>query len=100
MKKTTRKTAAAACKAEAATAIRFADSAIRKAAEGLTTAAWSLADTARTAATCAMQAHEELWDLAVGQLTASELEAFEAAEIAVRKADEAARAAAASVARR
>ena len=94
---TTRQEAAAGCKAEAAAATRYGNAAIEKAAEGKCNAAWRMADIARTAATCAMQAHEALWDLSGGQLTEEEFEAFEAAEIAVMKANKAAKAAAAAV---
>ena len=60
----TRKEAADACKYEAAAAERFSTAAIRKASEGQCNAAWRLADQARMAARCAMQAHEALWALA------------------------------------
>ena len=60
----TRKEAADACKYEAAAAERFSTAAIRKASEGQCSAAWRLADQARMAARCAMQAHEALWALA------------------------------------
>ena len=78
----TRKEAADACKYEAAAAERFSTAAIRKASEGQCSAAWRLADQARMAARCAMQAHEALWALAGEDMTEAEFDAFEKAEIA------------------
>ena len=57
-----------------------------------------MADAARVAADCVMQAHEELWEMAGEDMTAEEFEAFEAAEIAFQKAATAAKAAAGSIA--
>ena len=96
---TTRKNAAARCAAESAAAERFAQAAQKFAAEGRTRAAWRAADTAHIAATCAIQAHEELWEAACGELTDDEFAAFEAAEIAQMSARAAARAAAEAVRR-
>lgn len=78
----TRQEAADACKYEAAAAERFSKTAIRKASEGQCSAAGRLADQARTAARCAMRAHEELWELAGEDMTEEEFDAFEKAEIA------------------
>ena len=78
----TRKEAADACKYEAAAAERFSTAAIRKASEGQCSAAWRLADQARMAARCAMQAHESLWALAGEDMTEAEFDSFEKAEIA------------------
>lgn len=68
----TRKEAADACKYEAAAAERFSTAAIRKASEGQCSAAWRLADQARMAARCAMQAHEALWALVGEDMTEAE----------------------------
>lgn len=93
----TRKEAVDACKYEAAAAERFSTAAIRKASEGQCSAAWRLADQARMAARCAMQAHESLWALAGEDMTEAEFDAFEKAEIAQVSASRAERAAAAAV---
>ena len=93
----TRKEAADACKYEAAAAERFSTAAIRKASEGQCSAAWRLADQARMAARCAMQAHEALWALVGEDMTEAEFDAFEKAEIAQVSAGRAERAAAAAV---
>lgn len=93
----TRKEAADACKYEAAAAERFSTAAIRKASEGQCSAAWRLADQARMAARCAMQAHESLWALAGEDMTEAEFDSFEKAEIAQVSASRAERAAAAAV---
>lgn len=93
----TRKEAADACKYEAAAAERFSTAAIRKASEGQCNAAWRLADQARMAARCAMQAHEALWALVGEDMTEAEFDAFEKAEIAQVSAGRAERAAAAAV---
>ena len=78
----TRKEAAAACKHEASFAERFSSAAIEAAKNGDCRKAWNLADQARMAARCAMQAHEDLWELANGDLTSAEFDAFDKAEIA------------------
>ena len=93
----TRKEAADACKYEAAAAERFSAAAIQKAAEGKCRSAWQLADQARMAARCAMQAHEDLWALAGEDMTEAEFDVFEKAEIAQVSASKAERAAAAAV---
>ena len=69
--------------------------AIVHAQNGACSKAWALADTARTAARCALQAHEALWNLSGGKLTEKEQAAFEKAEIAQQDAARAERAAAA-----
>lgn len=94
---TTRKEAADACRYEASAAERFSEAAIQKASEGKCSAAWNLADQARTAARCAMQAHEDLWALAGEDMSEAEFDAFEKAEIAQVAAGRAERAAAAAV---
>lgn len=93
----TRREAKEACKREAAFAKRYSEAAIKKAENGECTKAWGLADTARMAAKCALQAHEALWSLSKGNLTESEMKAFELAEIAQTDAAKAERAAAESV---
>ena len=93
----TRKEAADACKYEAAAAERFSTAAIQKASEGQCSTAWRLADQARMAARCAMQAHEELWALAGECMSEAEFDAFEKAEIAQVSAGRAERAAAEAV---
>ena len=93
----TRKEAADGCRYEASAAKRFSEAALKKAAAGECKAAWELADTARTAARCAAQAHEALWALTNDELTDEEFAAFEAAEIAQADATKAERAAAAAV---
>jgi len=92
-----RKEAAAGCRMEAAAAKRFSAAAIKFAQRCECRKAWNMADTARIAATCAMQAHEALWELSGGKLTEKEWQAFEAAEIAQIEAQKAVRAAAAAV---
>ena len=94
---TTRKEAADACKFEAAAAERFSSAAIKAAKNGEANKAWCLADQARTAARCAMQAHEVLWALAGENMTGAEYDAFDKAEIAQVDASKAERAAAAAV---
>ena len=94
-----RERAATMCAYHAAAAERFAARANDYAAAGRLTKAWTAADFADDAATCAMQEHEELWDAAGGELTDDEFEAFEAAERARTTARAAAKAAAAAVAR-
>ena len=59
-----------------------------------------MADTAMTAAKCALQAHEALWELAHGKLTVEEQIWFEEAEIAQTNAHKAANAAANAVAKK
>ena len=93
----TRKEAADACKYEAAAAERFSTAAIRKASEGQCNEVWRLADQARMAARCAMQAHEALWALVGEDMTEAEFDAFEKAEIAQVSAGRAERAAATAV---
>lgn len=93
----TRKEAAAACIREAAFTSNYSNAAIEYAKRGECRKAWSLADTARTAARCAMQAHEDLWELAGEDMTEAEFDAFEKAEIAQTEAARAERAAAAAV---
>ena len=93
----TRQAAADACRYEASAAERFSSAAIQKASEGKCSAAWRLADQARMAARCAMQAHEDLWALAGEDMTEAEFDAFEKAEIAQVSAGKAERAAAAAV---
>ena len=95
----TRKRALEGCKREANFAFSFAERAEQRASEGNCNAAWSCADNAKIAATCAMQAHDALWELTKGKLTADEFEAFEAAEQAQGRALAAARAAAGAVAK-
>lgn len=82
----TRKQAKEACEREGKFAITYAEKAVAYAEQGFVTKAWSCADTAKTAADCAMTAHEELWELSKGNLTEAEFEAFEKAEIAQAKA--------------
>jgi len=94
---TTRKEAADACKYEAAAAARFSSAAIEAAKNGECRKAWKLADQARIAARCAMQAHEYLWKFAGEDMTDAEFDAFEKAEIAQADACRAERAAAAAV---
>lgn len=60
---------------------RYTLNAIKKAKEGKISAAISMLDTAQTAETCAMQAHEELWRISKGKLTSKEFELFADAEI-------------------
>ena len=91
---TTRKEAADACKYEASAAERFSSAAIEAAKNGECRKAWNLADQARMAARCAMQAHEDLWELAGEDMTSAEFDAFEKAEIAQTDAGRAERAAA------
>ena len=74
--------AADACRYEAAAAERFGSAAIEKANAGDCRAAWKYADQARTAARCAMRAHETLWELAGEDMTGAEFDAFDKAEIA------------------
>lgn len=93
----TRKEAAAACLREATMANHYSKIAIEYANNGECRKAWDMADTARTAARCAMQAHEDLWTLAGEDLTEEEYGAFEKAEIAQTDATRAERAAAAAV---
>ena len=76
---------------------RYAAAAERYAAEGHTAAAWEMADIAKTAATCAMQAHERLWEISGGNLTEEEFEVFCLAEEVQYTAKKAARAAAESL---
>ena len=94
---TTRKEAADACKYEASAAERFSSAAIEAANKGECRKAWNLADQARMAARCAMQAHEDLWELAGEDMTSAEFDAFEKAEIAQTDAGRAESAAAAAV---
>ena len=94
---TTRKEAADACKYEASAAERFGSAAIEAANKGECRKAWNLADQARMAARCAMQAHEDLWELAGENMTGEEFDAFDKAEIAQVDAARAERAAAAAV---
>lgn len=93
----TRKEAADACECEASTAKHFSEVAIEAANKGDCGLAWAMADNARIAAKCAMQAHEDLWELANGRLTEAEYEVFIAAEIAQSDATKAERAACAAV---
>lgn len=95
----TRKQAMQGCLAEARTAKRFAESAHRFAKNGQTTAAWNMADTATMAAKCAQIAHDSLRELAKGELTAEEFDAFVAAEKAVTIARQASEACANAVKR-
>ena len=97
---TTRKEAADACKYEASAAERFSSAAIQAANNGECQKAWSLADQARTAARCAMQAHEDLWELAGERMTGAEFIAFEKAEVAQIDAAKAEHAAATAVEKR
>ena len=96
----TRREAAAACDYEGTAASHFSKVAILYAKDGKCRKAWDMADTARTAAKCAMEAHETLWALAGGDLTEAEFKAFEKAEIGMRDAANAARAAAEAVRKR
>ena len=84
---------------EAVAAERYAAAAWRHAQAGRTSAAWAAADTARCAATCATQAHDDLWAAAKGELTAEEFDAFEAAEAASLSAHAAERIATGAVTR-
>ena len=93
----TRKAAEAACIYEANAAKHYSKVAIEFAQRGECRKAWDMADTARTAARCALQAHEDLWALAGETLTDEESDAFEKAEIAQADATKAERAAAAAV---
>ena len=93
----TRKEAAAACTYEAAAAKHYSKLALEFARNRKCRKAWDMADTATTAAKCAMQAHEALWELSGGELTEKEWAAFEAAEVAQVDARQAVRAAAAAV---
>ena len=93
----TRKAAAAACIYESTAAKHYSKIAIEYAQRGECRKAWDMADTARTAARCALQAHEDLWELAGETLTEEEFDAFEKAEIAQVDATRAERAAAAAV---
>jgi len=94
---TTRKEAVEACKYEASAAERFSSAAIEAASKNECRKAWNMADQARTAARCAMQAHEDLWELAGEDMTDAEFDAFEKAEIAQVNASRAERAAASAV---
>ena len=96
----TRREAAAACDYEGTAASHFSKVAIKYARDGKCRKAWDMADTARTAAKCAMEAHETLWALAGGDLTETEFKAFEKAEIGMCDAANAARAAAEAVRKR
>ena len=92
----TRREAKAACTYEAAAASHFSKVALECARRGECRNAWSAADNARTAAKCAMQAHEVLWELAGENMTEAEYDAFVKAETAqtdATKAEQAARAA-------
>ena len=93
----TRKEAAAACTYEGAAASHFSKAAIVFAQKGQCRKAWDLADTARMAAKCAMQAHDDLWELAGEDMTEEEFAAFEKAEIGYMDAGKAERAAATAV---
>lgn len=93
----TRKEAAAACIREAEFTSHYSEAAIKYARNGECRRAWDLADTARMAARCAMQAHEDLWELAGEDMTEAEFDAFEKAEIAQIEATRAEHAAAAAV---
>ena len=84
---------------EAAAAEHYAAAAWHHALAGRTSAAWADADTARCAATCAAQAHDDLWAAAKGELTTEEFEAFEVAEAAAFSARAAERIASDAVAR-
>ena len=90
----TRTEAMQGCRFNAKTAERYMKAAERFAKEGRKTSAWNMADTAKMAADCAMQAHEALWDLTDGKLSDEEFEAFEQAEIAQTNARKAVKAAA------
>ncbi len=96
----TRREAAAACEYEAAAAAHYSKAAVYCAQHGECSRAQKLADTARVAATCAMQAHEALWALAGEDMTGEEFKAFEKAEIAQIDAMRAEREAAAAVEKR
>lgn len=87
------------CNTESAAAARFASAAIENAKAGRTAVAWKLADAARCAATCAMDAHDKLWEATEGNLTGAEWEAFNAAENARSDCNKAQKAAAESVAK-
>ena len=93
----TRREAAAACEYESNAARHYSKVAIEYARRGECRKAWGLADTARIAAKCALQAHGALWNLSGGKLTEKEAIAFEKAEIAQTDATKAERAAAAAV---
>ena len=95
-----RKEAADACEYEASHAKHFSEVAIEAAANGDCGKAWAMADNSRIAARCAMQAHEDLWEMAHGRLTEAEYEVFIQAEIAQSDATKAERAAAAAVEKR
>ena len=92
-----RREAAAACDYEGTAASHYSKIAIEYAREGECRKAWKLADTARIAATCAMQAHDALWELAGEDMTEEEFNAFEKAEIGFMDAGKAEKAAAAAV---
>lgn len=93
----TREQAMQGCIRESDQAIKSAEQAIKRAENDECRLAWSNADTAMMAAKCAMQAHDELWELSKGDLTDEEFEAFEKAEIAMIKARNAQSAAAHAV---
>ena len=93
----TRREAAAACDYEGTAASHYSKVAIEYARQGECQKAWKLADTARTAATCAMQAHDRLWELAGEDMTEKEFDAFEKAEIGFMDAGKAEKAAADAV---
>lgn len=93
----TRREAAAACNYEGTAASHYSKVAIEYARQGECRKAWSLADTARTAAKCAMQAHDALWELTGEDMTEEEFNAFEKAEIGFMDAGKAEQAAAAAV---
>ena len=93
----TREEAMAACIYESRAARRYMKAAIRFAIAQECRKAWNMADIARTAAQCALQAHERLRELSEGNLTAKELIAFNAAEIAQADATKAESAAATAV---
>ena len=82
----TRKEAMEGCIREGEQAFTSAAKAVSYAEQGLTRLAWNCADTAKMAADCAMNAHDELWELSKGNLTDAEFDAFEKAEIAQAKA--------------
>ena len=92
-----RREAAAACDYEGTAASHYSKVAIEYARRGECRKAWSCADTARTAAKCAMQAHDTLWELAGEDMTEEEFNAFEKAEIGFMDAGKAEQAAAAAV---
>ena len=93
----TRKEAMEGCIREGEQAFTSAAKAVSYAEQGLTRLAWNCADTAKMAADCAMNAHDELWELSKGNLTDEEFEAFEKAEIVQAKARQAINAAAKAV---